>query len=333
MMRVGLDSYTIGHLRLSALETLDFAEREGLGGVQFTLPTEISPQLRSGELEEVRRRAGDLQLYLEVGISSINPLREPETAGRSPAEHAAALRPQLEAAASLGCRAVRCYVGWHKDRFSADHGWPAQLRAAKQVAIELRPVLRDLDLHLAVETHADSTSAELLEFVESIGPDVVGICLDTGNLTMVLEDPLLAAERLAPYVWMTHLKDSILFFADRGFAWQARPAGGGIVPLDEILHAVARYKSDLTLSIEDHPRIYELPIFDADWLAHFPQLQASELARVVRIAHHCSQEIAQSRLVDPQTEEAVPWEARYLDRLRLSAAYLQDLAEAIARAE
>src|SRR3990172_3076854 len=149
---------------------------------------------------------------------------------------------------------------------------------------------------------------------------------------MVLEDPLLAAERLAPYVLMTHLKDSILFFTDRGFAWQARPAGGGIVPIEEILRAVARHNPELTLSIEDHPRIYDLPVFDAEWLAHFPELKPIELARVVRIAQRCSEEIAQGRLVAPHAEEAVPWESRCLDRLRVSAGYLQDLAGAIGRA-
>ena len=61
-----------------------------------------------------------------------------------------------------------------------------------------------------------------VEAVE-VGADVVGICLDTANVMLRLEDPLEAARRLAPHVVMTHVKDAALLFHEAGLRWQCRP--------------------------------------------------------------------------------------------------------------
>ncbi|MFW6125361.1 MAG: sugar phosphate isomerase/epimerase family protein, partial [Pirellulales bacterium] len=302
-MRVGLDCYTIGHLGLSAVETLEFAKEHRLAGVQFTDATQLSVDFRSEEIEAIRQQAEKLGLYLEIGVPSPNALRTPELASQSPADHAAYLQPYLEAAALAGCSASRTYIGWRDDRFRTDHPWPEQLEYTQAVFKELAPLLRDARLRLALETHADATSRELLRVIDAVGDDVAGICLDTGNLTMRLEEPLAAVQRLAPLVVVTHLKDSIVYLCDEGLCWQARPCGQGIVPLPEILRELARHNPNLNLSIEDHPRIYELRIFDRHWMASFAELPAAELGAVVGLAYRCGRRIASGELADPQKVE------------------------------
>ena len=51
---------------------------------------------------------------------------------------------------------------------------------------------------------------------------------------------------------------------------QARPLGLGILPLPEMLAILVAANPDLALSIELHPRTYDLPIFDREWLGFFP---------------------------------------------------------------
>src|SRR5262249_3971457 len=142
----------------------------------------------------------------------------------------------------------------------------------------------DLGLRVAIETHADLTADELLRLVEGLGPEVAGVTLDTGNLAMRLDDPARATERLAPRVLMAHGKDCGLERAPRGLRWQARPVGSGVLPMPDLLAPLLRANPALNLSIELHPRTYDLPIHDPTWLAHFPGLRPESLAAVSRLA-------------------------------------------------
>lgn len=323
--RIGFDQYTIGHRSLSPEETLEFAKAHGLGGVQFLEPSSIDRGLDAGRLEGFRRRAEAMGLYLEVGIPSPNPVRASRELERAvtPEEHARALGPHLEAVAALGCRHARLYVGDRHDRFRTDVRWAAQRAVTTDVLRRLSPQLRQLGLRVAIETHADLTADELLALVETLGPEVAGVTLDTGNLVMRLDDPVRAAERLAPHVLATHVKDAVLAFTPRGLCWQARPVGSGILPMPDLLAPLLRANPALKLSIELHPRTYDLPIYDTTWRAFFPDLSAGSLAAVVRLAALCEQRYADGSLSRPAAVEAVPWAERDLDWLASSLGYLR----------
>jgi sugar phosphate isomerase/epimerase len=324
-MRLGFDHYTIAHRGLDPSAVLAFARGRGLEGVQFPEPAALDPGLDPARLAECRRQADALGLYLEVGLPSPNPVRrdrEGSTPG-SAGEHAARLRPHLEAAAALGVRFARAYVGDRHDRFRTDVAWNDQVAATAEVLRLLRDDLRGLGLRVAIETHADLTAEELLGLVASVGEDVLGVTLDTGNLAMRLDDPVRAAERLAPLVLMTHVKDCVLAFTPRGLCWQCRPVGSGIVPLADVLAPLARANPELNLSIELHPRIYDLPIFDAGWLAHFPELRPAGLAAIVRLAAECERRFAEGTLDRPEALETIHWADRDLDWLARSVGYLR----------
>ena len=77
------------------------------------------------------------------------------------------------------------------------------------------------------------------------------------------------------------------------------------------------------LSIELHPRTYDLPIYDPSWLAFFPDLRPESLAAVVRLAASCERRFAEGSLARPEVVEAVPWADRDLDWLASSLGYLR----------
>jgi hypothetical protein len=89
----------------------------------------------------------------------------------------------------------------------------------------------------------------------------------------------------------------------------------------------------LTLSIELHPRIYDLPIYDQSWLAFFPGLRPESLAAVVRLAATCELRYAEGSLARPEVVEAIPWPERDLDWLASSLGYLRQAVELLARLE
>lgn len=325
--RIGFDRYTIEHRGFSPEATLRFALAHRFDGVQFLDPTSIDASLDPRALGGFRRLAGELGLYLEAGLPSPNPARWARERGRpvAPAAVADAMAPHVEALAALGCRHARIFLGDRHDRFRVDAPWEAQLAGSLEVIRAMTPRLVGFGIRLAIETHADLTAAEMLDVLSRLDPAIAGVTLDTGNLAMRLDDPLAAAERLAPWVVSTHLKDMVLAFTPRGLCWQARPVGSGILPIPDMLAALLRARPDLTLSIELHPRTYDLPIYDPRWLAYFPGLRPDSLAAVVRLTAECERRYAEGSLDRPEEVEAIPWASRDLDWLASSLGYLRSV--------
>jgi sugar phosphate isomerase/epimerase len=237
----------------------------------------------------------------------------------------------VEAVAALGCRHARAYVGDRHDRFRTGTRWPEQIDATVEVLTRLTPKLRELGVKIAIETHADITTDELLGLLDRLDPDVAGVTLDTGNLVMRLEDPVKAVARLVPRVLSTHVKDCVLASTQRGLAWQARPVGSGILPMPDLLAPIILANPRVHLSIELHPRTYDLPINDPTWLSFFPGLKSSSLASVVELARRCEASYADGTMAPPDQIEAIPWPDRDLEWLALSLGYLRSVVSALAR--
>ena len=331
--RIGFDHYTLSQRGLSALQTLEFAQTHHFDGVQFLEPASIDPRLDLRVLSAFRSQVTSLGLYLEIGLPSPNPVRRSRELGRrlESSEHARALVPHVEAVATLGCDHARVYVGDRHDRFRNDVSWAQQVQATVDVLRHLTPQLKDLGIRVAIETHADLTVDELMSALALIDPEIAGVTLDTGNLVMRLDDPVEATRSLAPWVVATHIKDAALAFTPRRFAWQARPVGSGILPLPDMLAILFAANPAIALSIELHPRTYDLPVFDRKWLSYFPDLRPESLAAVVRLAAQCESRYAEGSLARPEVVEAIPWADRDLDWLASSLGYLRSVVPTIAR--
>ena len=64
----------------------------------------------------------------------------------------------------------------------------------------------------------DQQARELKNLIEGAGPDIIGVCLDSGNPVWTIEDPHLTLETLAPYVLTSHMRDSALWRTPEGVA-------------------------------------------------------------------------------------------------------------------
>jgi sugar phosphate isomerase/epimerase len=330
---IGFDHYTVAHRGLTPEATLEFARDHGLEGVQFLDPAQVDADLAPDRLTAFRDRVRELGLFLEVGLPSPNPVRRARELDQpvSADEHARYLLPHLEAVAALDCRHARVYIGDRHDRFRSDVPWREQVAVTFVVLKLLTPRLLELNLRLAIENHADFTGEELLALLDRLDERAFGVTLDTGNLPMRLDDPLETVARLAPRVLCTHIKDAVLAFTPRGLCWQARPVGSGILPMTDILAVLIHARPGLPLTIELHPRTYDLPIFDRKWLAFFPSLVPASLAAVVRLAALCEGRFAQGTLPRPEDVETIPWASRDLDWLASSLGYLRSVVPALAR--
>jgi sugar phosphate isomerase/epimerase len=202
---------------------------------------------------------------------------------------------------------------WHDDA-------PATEELLRETAGALRSqaaMLRDHGVVLAIETHFEFTSFELVRLLEmcEAGPgDWLGICLDTMNLLTMIEHPTRASERLLPWVVSTHIKDGGVLMGRDGLTTFPVPVGEGIIDLAAIIQRLDTLPWPVPLSVEDHAGSFLLPIHDAAFLARFPDLHGSELGALVEL----SEQVAGMPACRPAERSAWPTlcEARMAGDLR-----------------
>ena len=87
-------------------------------------------------------------------------------------------------------------------------------------------------IKLAIENHIDYNSDELLCLLKDVDSPYFGINFDSGNFLRVLDDPVKAMEKLAPYVMATHIKDMLPvpgISVDEWYFFSCVPTGKGLI--------------------------------------------------------------------------------------------------------
>ena len=322
-MKVGLDGFALHPLKLDPFGMFDYCEEHGFAGVLLGGVGRLSKTLDHDELMAVRSYADERDLYSHVSVYPTNPHLSDKTTD----EVVADLTAQIEAAAACDWHEFHSSLGSDKERYDSDVSWAQQFADSTEVLKRVAPVLREHGSRINLENHGDTTTFELTGLAEQVGPDVVGICLDTANLLVFAENPVDAVTRAAPYVHLTHTKDAIIFFCETGLQRQGRAVGQGCIPWQEVLPVLGRYSPDLHLSIEDHKWFFYAHIFDEKWMAEQKDLSRDELARTVRIAWEVDRKIRTGELPDPEEYEAIPYADEMQQRLESGRDYLNGLLE------
>lgn len=121
----------------------------------------------------------------------------------------------------LGVTMIGTVSDLHGGRWLKDPPLPEQLDRLAAALKRLAPVAEDRGVKLAIENHADYRGSELAQVLTEVDSQAVGARFDTGNPYTVIEEPLAAAEALAPFTFSTHIKDQIV---------ESEPGNRGIHP-------------------------------------------------------------------------------------------------------
>ena len=155
-----------------------------------------------------------------------------------------------------------------------------QIKALIKMFKKAVKVAKNYDVKLAVENHIDFTSDEILQLLNEVDSEYLGLNFDTGNFLRLLDDPIKGMEKLAPCVLATHVKDLMPDKNARPTDWfffAGVPVGKGLIDnqaLAQLLHR-AHFKGFLAVEI-DHPH--------TDWTEREDEAVALSVKALKKIA-------------------------------------------------
>lgn len=303
-MPVGIDNYCLFPLDLTPIAVLEWAEKNGAEGVQFSgLNPEAARLVDEAYLKGLAGYATEKGLYLEWGGAQHIPF---DLATWERKDIARINRKAAEEAAFLGVRLLRSCSGglmrWNPENPKTEFLLEEMAKSLR----EQRQMLMDHNVVLAIETHFEFTTHELLRLFDRCDAtpgEYLGICLDTMNLLTMLEDPDAATQRILPWVVSTHIKDGAALLSEDGLATFPTEIGKGVIDLRKICRTLIRAHMDINLTIEDHGGKFMLPVFDERFLSEFPDLTAGEFAKILQLAVRTKEAMKAGNLAITERED------------------------------
>ncbi len=137
-----------------------------------------------------------------------------------------------------------------------------QIKALIPLLKEAVRVAKQNDIKLAIENHVDFTADEVLQIIDEVGSDYMGVNFDTGNFLRLLDDPIRGMQILAPYVLSTHIKDMVInpdFDPTNHLFFSCVPVGQGVVDnlkLAQILNKT-NYRGFLAVELDQPAKQWE----------------------------------------------------------------------------
>jgi len=201
---------------LNATGLIDIAAKRGVSLVQIAdnLPLET---LKPDELDAVIVYAVSKGVSLEMGGRGLTPAHTIEC---------------LETAKKIDSPILRMVID--SPRFEPE------LPTIISIIRDIVPELKSGKVRLAIENHDRLKAREFEKIIQSVGSDMVGICLDSVNSIGAGEGFETVSDILIPYTFNLHVKDFVIFRAPHkmGFTVEGRPAGQGMLNLPDLFEKV-----------------------------------------------------------------------------------------------
>jgi sugar phosphate isomerase/epimerase len=296
---------------------MDLAADAGLCGVEFpvSLVTHRSPEGYAHLREELHRR--ELEPVVD-GSGVLDP----------------ALPEWVRIAHGVGSRTLRVVLSGILcgDRSPMAGKWEEHLARSADALRRVEPLARELGVCIAVENHQDATSDDLVRLCEAVDSPFVGVNLDAANPLAVGEDPLVFAERVAPFLKNVHLKDYLMFPTESGYRLVRCALGDGVLEWLPLLTLLDTKAPDATRNIElGAMQDRHIRLLEPEWWEHYPPRDVRTILTPLRLLATKGQ--------PRDAEYRVPWErgafaeqeAYERDQFERSVRYLASLHDPMNR--
>lgn len=258
------------------IDTLEFLERchgFGAAGIQAVL---------HGDPLAVRRRAEELGMYFEAMV--------PLPSGNDTAE----FEHSLKRAHTAGATALRaaCLGTRRYETFHTFGVWQAHVSQSDRAIEAALPLLEKHKIPLGLENHKDWTADELVALMQKYSSEFFGVCLDFGNNISLLDLPMAAIEKLAPYTVTTHLKDIAVAPSDEGIFMSEVVLGSGVIDLRRAVQMIREARPGTRMTLEMITREpLEVPMLRDEYWATFAGKSPLDLARILRFVQQYKTDI------------------------------------------
>ena len=281
-IKLGIDNFAVRAMNWKAPQLIDYAASLKLDSLLIS-DLDAFESLEDAHLKELRTRAADHSLQIQVGTWSICPTSTAFRSNRGNAEEHLALA--IRVAAALGSPVIRVVLGRGEDRLT-EGGIEARIDDTVKVCKALRSRSMDAGVKIAVENHAgDMQSWELVSLIEQAGRDYVGANMDSGNAVWALENPMTNLENLGPYVLTTSLRDSAVWESAGGATVQWTAMGDGNVDLKAYFARFAQLCPEAPVHIETISGFNrEIAYLKPDFWKAWPKARAKDFAGFLALA-------------------------------------------------
>jgi sugar phosphate isomerase/epimerase len=250
-----------------ALELLEHVHAYGAGGVQ----TRTSGWSKAFA-KKIRKRCEELDMFMEGSISAPKTEADLER-----------FEYEIVVAKEAGVNVFRSAMGGRRyEDFDNRSDW-LNLKKNTLKRIQLaEPVVRKHQVRLAVENHKDWQVADLVEFMQGMSSDYIGVTIDTGNSISLLEHPDDTVNGLARYGFTTHIKDMGVREYEDGFLLSEVPLGQGFLNMESILQTIEKRNPEIRFCLEMITRDpLNIPCFTEKYWATFEDQKATHLAKAM----------------------------------------------------
>lgn len=282
-IKLGIDNFAVRAMGWKAPQLIDYAETLRVDSLFITDLDAFEKLDDNAYLADLKSRAADKGLQIQVGTWSICPTSNTFKKNWGSAEEH--LRQSIAVAKGVGSPVIRVVLGNGQDRLSPG-GIEARIADTVKVLKACKSVAVDSGVKIAMENHAGDMQAwELVQLIEAAGKDFVGANMDSGNAAWTLEDPLANLETLAPYVLTTSLRDSAIWESENGATVQWTAMGDGTTDLKTYFARFAELCPHAPVHIETISGFNrELPYLKAEFWKAFPKAKAADFARFLALA-------------------------------------------------
>ena len=309
---------SVGGNQFTPAQFLDYLSSIKLTWAMISLPAAVVGDETA--IRQIREHADRLGIKLQLAHGSVCPTARSFNAKLGSVEEQ--VTRALKASQIFGATCMRCVLGGDSERPQIEMHIDNMIQAIRP----LRSRILDSGVKLAVENHGgDLQAREMKMMVEAVGPDVMGVCLDSGNPVWMLEDPHMTLEMLIPYAETSHVRDSAVWKVPEGIAVRWVNMGDGNVDIDGWVRKFIQAKPGLPIIFENlvsaNPRIHR--IYDQKFWDNWRRMPASELSRFLAVA-----EKGTPKLAVPRAEGKTAGQQRIED-LEVCVRYMRDLLQRI----
>jgi sugar phosphate isomerase/epimerase len=246
------------------LNFIDHCHKVGAGGIQ----TNIGVRDRD-YATRLRRKAEGYGMFVEGSLSLPREQSDVE-------RFAAALRTAKQAGAGV----IRIAMGGRRyEQFSTGAQFESFAARAVTSLLLAEPIAARQRVRLAIENHKDWRIDDMLNLLNRMGSEYLGVCVDTGNSFALLEDPMKVVESYARVAFAAHLKDMAVAEYEEGFLLADVPLGDGILDLPTMVKMLRKANPRINFSLEMSTRdALKVPCLTEKYWVTFGHVPGVDLA-------------------------------------------------------